>query len=554
MRPAATHPRLLRGALVVSLLLIVPPALHVLLPLTTAAQHRHESPEVQPAVVDLGETHFRTSGSAAAQPTFLRGLLLLHSFEYAAARRAFAEARAIDPSFAMAYWGEAMTHNHPIWGEQDLDAARAVLAALAPTAVERLALAPTHREKGYLAAIERLYGDGGKRERDAAYSEAMGELARRCPDDLDARAFYALSLLGLTGEVRNTANYMRAAGVAEEVYELNKRHPGALHYLIHAYDDPVHAPLGLRAARLYASVAPAASHAQHMPSHIFFALGMWDEAIASNAASMKTARDQNAGGYHPLHWLQHAYLQIGRNEDAARLVAVMEEDVRRRPTEGARSHLAMVRATWLVETRGAGAASMREPVDSSGITAVGPFAGLDLARGLAAVERGDLTAARQALGDLRGRLETARAALRTRGEVRSRYQTVSPEEVGATEVMEQMLDAAIAFAAGDRDTAIRKARQAAAAEDALVFEYGPPATVKPAWELAGERLLEAGRSDEATAAFERVLARYPNRRLTVEGLKRAGAARVSTAEGSIAAANVSQQIDRRFPFRVRGFR
>lgn len=278
---------------------------------SAAAQHHHETPPRElPVELSLGDIEFPNSGSREAQPHFLRGVLLLHSFEYQAAARAFADARRIDPGFAMAYWGEAMTHNHPIWGEQDRAAARAVLDALAPTAAERRQRAATDREKGYLAAVEVLYGDGNKKERDAAYSAAMHDLAARHPDDLDARAFYALSLLGLTGNERDIANYMRAAAVAEEVYEKNRRHPGALHYLIHAYDDPVHAPLGLRAARLYATVARAASHAQHMPSHIFFALGMWDEAIASNIDSMKTARDQGMHGYHPLHWLEHAYLQM----------------------------------------------------------------------------------------------------------------------------------------------------------------------------------------------------------------------------------------------------
>lgn len=486
------------------------------------AQHHESSAQEPTALVDLGDIYFPNSGPAEAQPHFLRGVLLLHSFEYARAARAFAEARKIAPSFAMAYWGEAMTSNHPIWGEQDRTAARAVLKSLAPTPSERQMKAPTEREKGYLAAVELLYGDDDKKQRDAAYSKAMGDLARRYPDDHEARSFYALSLLGLTGAVRDTVNYMRAAAIAEDVSVANRRHPGALHYLIHAYDDPVHAPLGLRAAQLYATVAPAASHAQHMPSHIFFALGMWDEAISSNIASMKTARDQNMGGYHPLHWLEHAYLQVGRNDEAARLVAVMEEDVQKNPTASARSHLATTRATWLVETRGAGPNSMMQPVDTSGIAAaLGPFARHDLAQGLAAIERKNLAAARQALTELRRRIEAAQGALRNRREVTSRYEAVSPAQIGAAQVMELILAASIQFASGKRAEAIQKARMAGRTEDDLDFEYGPPATVKPAWEVAGELLLRTGRKTEAVEAFERVLARYPNRRLALEGLRNA---------------------------------
>ena len=499
------------------LLLIVGSALAV----SSAAQHHEETPATLPAEMALGEIHFPSSGSAAAQPHFLRGVLLLHSFEFGPAEKAFAEARKIDPTFAMAYWGEAMTHNHSIWGEQDRGAARAVLAKLAPTPAERRQLARTDREKGYLAAVETLYGEGDKRERDAAYSAAMKELSARFPDDLDARAFYALSLLGLNGDARNLENYMRAAGVAEEVYEKNRRHPGALHYLIHAYDDPVHAPLGLRAARLYATVAPAASHAQHMPSHIFFALGMWDEAIASNIASMKTARDQGAGGYHPLHWLEHAWLQTGRNDDAAGLVRIVEEDVAKKPLPFARMHLAMTRATWLVETRGGGPASMMQRVDNSGIATIMPFAGHDFARGLTALQLKDAALAVEARRALSQHLEAGRAARAKKNDPVSRSQTVSEADLQSVEVMGLALDAAIAFSNGARDEAIRLVRKAGEAEDAVIFEYGPPATVKPAWELAGELLLAADRKDEAADAFRRVIKRYPNRRLTLEGLRRA---------------------------------
>jgi tetratricopeptide (TPR) repeat protein len=502
----------------------------LLIPGLAAAQHHHEPAKGEPpaALADLGDIEFPTSGSAEAQPHFLRGLLLLHSFEYRPALDAFGEARRIDPGFAMAYWGEAMALNHPIWGEQDTAGAREVLARLGATPAERQAKAPTEREKGYMAALEALYGDGDKASRDAAYSDAMGRLAARFPGDLDARAFYALSLLGRTGVSRDTATYMRAAAEAEEVYQANRRHPGALHYLIHAYDDPVHAPLGLRAARLYASVAPAASHAQHMPSHIFFALGLWDEAIATNIASMETARRQGSGGYHPLHWLQHAYLQVGRPEDAARLVAVVEEDVRRQPSRYARTHLAAARATWLVETNGAALDAMGKEVDSSGIVSVGPFASLDFSRGLASVETGDPAGARASLERLQARLAAARAVPVSAGDMASRYDGLYPSELAQVEIMESMLKAAIASSAGRHGEAISLARTAAVAEDAVEFEYGPPATVKPPYELLGEILLEAGRPTEAAEAFERVLKRYPNRRLTLEGLRKAGASAAAT--------------------------
>src|SRR5690606_15789431 len=169
-------------------------------------------------------------------------------------------------------WGEALTHHHPIWMEQDRDAALAALDALATSPEARLALAPTEREKDYLRTLDVLFGEGEKEARDDAYAEAMAALAARYPDDLDAAAFHALALLGTAHEGRDFATYMRAAAVAEAVFDRNPRHPGAAHYLIHAYDDPVHAPPGLRPARAYAEIAPDASHALHMPSHIYVAL------------------------------------------------------------------------------------------------------------------------------------------------------------------------------------------------------------------------------------------------------------------------------------------
>jgi len=486
------------------------------------AQHHHEPVASDaPPVAGLGDIAFPNSGSAEAQPHFLRGLLLLHSFEFQPAVNAFREARRIDPDFAMAYWGEAMALNHPIWGEQDTAAARQVLGLLGDTAAIRRAKAPTEREQGYLAAVDRLYfGGADKVARDAAYSEVMGQLAARFPRDLDARALHALSILALSGTGRDTANYMRAAAVAEAVYEIDPRHPGALHYLIHAYDDPVHAPLGLRAARRYASVAPAASHAQHMPSHIFYALGLWDDAVASNIAALKTARDQGGEGYHALHWLQHAWLQLGRREDAAALMAVLEGDLQKNPSQSVRAHLAMARATWLVENRGADMAGMGGPVDSADIVSIGPFAALDFARGLAFVEHADPAAARASLEGLRARLDAGRRAVRTGGDVADRYVAVHPAEISTVEIMETMLVASLAFAEGRRDDAIRLAREAAAAEDAMEFEYGPPSTVKPPYELLGELLVRDGRTDEATAAFRHVLKRYPNRAITLEYLRR----------------------------------
>ena len=198
----------------------------------------------------LGTIDFPTSGSPGAREVFLRGALLLHSFEYDDARVAFRQAQELDPDFGMAYWGEAMTHNRPIWVQVDLEDARAVLDRLTETPEARLAKMPTQREQGYLRAVEKLFGEGDKLSRGLAYSESMAQLAAEHPDDLNAASLYALSLLGTRQQERDFTTYMKAAGIAEEVFTRNPNHPGAAHYLIHSYDDPIHAPLGLRAARV----------------------------------------------------------------------------------------------------------------------------------------------------------------------------------------------------------------------------------------------------------------------------------------------------------------
>jgi tetratricopeptide (TPR) repeat protein len=315
----------------------------VLIACTIPALAHEQGPARETIAGDVGVVHFDNSGRPAAQASFQRGLALLHSFEYSAARKLFQTAQTVDPGFAMAVWGEALTYDHSLWNEQDTAAARAALAKLGATPEERIAKGRTARERGYLASIEKLYGPGEKSARNAAYSAALHDLSRKYADDLDARALYSLSLMMLS-PVRNHANYMLAAAEAESVYDVNKRHPGGLHYMIHAYDDPTHAPLGLRAARLYSQVAPAASHAQHMTSHIFFALGLWDDAIAANEASLRISRSEGNRNYHSLLWLEYAYLQEGRSAPAVELVRSVAADVTARATKENRLRLAYARA------------------------------------------------------------------------------------------------------------------------------------------------------------------------------------------------------------------
>jgi tetratricopeptide (TPR) repeat protein len=472
---------------------------------------------------ELGRIDFPTSGSASAQAHFLRGALLLHSFEYEDAADEFRQAQKQEPGFAMAYWGEAMTYNHPLWMDRDADAARQALGRLAPRREERRAQAPTERERLYLDAVEELYADGGKADRDRAYAESMRRLAEAFPADLDAKSFYALALLGTCEGVRDIPTYIQAAAIVEEVFAKNPEHPGAAHYLIHAYDDPVHAPLGMRAARVYAKIAPAAAHALHMPSHIFLASGMWDEVVASNEASWKASLDRaerqklgpDAHSYHALSWLAYGYLQQGRYREARHALALAEEDAAKSGSARARTHLVTMRAAYLAETGRWKGEAARIRISSDDLSSKN----LDLfVLGVAALENGDRAEAQR----IRARMSAAGA---DSGGGHSHGGGAVPSGwAGTDEVLRRLFDAKLLFATGERNQAIALAKEAAAAADGMSYEFGPPDIVKPAHELAGEMLLAAGRPADARTEFEASLRSAPGRAQSLLGLARAAAA------------------------------
>ena len=275
---------------------------------------------------NLGSIDFPNSGATEAQTAFLTGMKAFLSFEFEDAGEAFREAQAIDPDFALAHWGEALSYNHPLWAEQDREAAHAALARYAPTPQARAGKTPSARERGLMEAVDVLYGSGDKLSRDIAYSEAMQHLHEVFPEDDELSTLYALSLLGTVrrGD-RGVGRQIRAGAIALEVFARNPQHPGAAHFIIHAFDDPEHAILALPAAKAYAEIAPAAPHALHMPSHIFVQLGMWEGVVASNDASYKAALDHVArkglargrSEYHALQWYHYGQLQLG-NEEMAR--------------------------------------------------------------------------------------------------------------------------------------------------------------------------------------------------------------------------------------------
>lgn len=465
----------------------------------------------------LGTIDFPNSGAAAAQPPFLRGVLLLHSFEYGAAAAAFHQAERIDPSFAMAFWGEALTYTHPVWNEQDVAGGRVALQRLGPTPAARRARAKTARERAYLDAVEALYGSGTKAARDTAYSLAMGRLVARFPGDLDAKVLYAASLLGLNQGQRDTVTYLRAAAILEPVFRAAPGHPGAAHLLIHCYDDPGHAQLGLPAARAYAAIAPDAPHAHHMTTHIFLALGMWDDVVAQNEIASGPDRAAWTPG-HYTYWLGYGYLQQGRYGAARRHL-----DLVYRNMANGRGNVPAVLTEmcgdYVVNTEQWDSPCLRWEVDLSGMRTRDKALGAFLA-GYAAMKRGDRTTAER-------QLQTV-------------VSLVPPPPKGdpVPSILEKELRALLQQARGDVAEAVASLQEATRIEDAMPFEFGPPATVKPSHELLGEVLLEAGRPREAEVEFSRALRLAPKRARSLIGLAHAALAAGDRTTAAGAQANL----------------
>jgi tetratricopeptide (TPR) repeat protein len=473
-----------------------------------------------------GHVAFANSGSPAAQADFLAGLALLHDFEYPAAADAFRRAESADPGFAMAYWGEAMTFNHPIWMQQDLKAARDALNKLAPTPAARRAKAKTEREQEYLDALEILYGDGTKEARDFRYEDAMAKLYARYPDDVDAAAFYGLAILGTSHAGRDIPTYMRAAGVLEEAWMNHRDHPGLVHYLIHSYDDPAHAPLGLRAARIYAKIAPDAGHAQHMTSHIFLALGMWQDVVQANIAAIADVdRVRKAAGKGPVgcghypSWLGYAYLQLGQQDKAKRAVALCRATVESQaamdhpgmsmdPDASLSGSFANMRLRYLLDTGDwtGDIASWTLPKNA------GAGARLDdaFARALGEIMQGHRDTARQALAELE-------AVGHEVTDIKAKSSDPDPSYRVRPEIFVLEVRALLAEQDGDFAGAERLLLQAVGLDDKLPIAFGPPTIDKPSHELLGEFLLRRGRKDAAHAAFEKAVARTPGRRLSEQG-------------------------------------
>ncbi|AHG93673.1 TPR repeat-containing protein (plasmid) [Gemmatirosa kalamazoonensis] len=495
-----------------------------LLPALAAAQHDHGAPR-------LGTVSFPNSGVRAAQTPFLRGVALLHSFEYEDAAAAFREAERADPGLAIAYWLESLTYSPILWREDDPDAGRRAVARLAPTPAARLAKAGTARERAYGAAVEAFLADTTPAARVVAFADSMRAVAERYPDDLEASAFASIGAMmaqqaGGLPPARRREETERATRFAERVFAASPNHPGAAHYLIHVADmDQSYAPRALPAARAYDKIAPDATHALHMPSHVYLSLGMWDDLVASNerawASSRAWVRARGRTGadlsFHALTWLQYGYLEQGRWRAARALLDTTRAVLAGADLAGA-AHVDARYAPGALAFLYAAETGRWDDVAIDGPTTAptGPSTA-------AGREAGFLAASRYAhavAGAMRGDTTAVIAVARTLGGVPDSATWTTRSPLAMLNAL--TLDALAARGRGDSALALARLRAAAAFEDRVPV-IGPPSYVS-AHELLGGALLASNDPRGAAVEYERSLAHQPNRSLALLGLARARAA------------------------------
>lgn len=456
------------------------------------AQQKTEKVEVSsgPAVeTALGKVDFPNSCTQAAQPSFVRGVVLLHSFQYSASEQAFADAAKADPHCAMTYWGLAMTAYHPLWegaGEKALARGHGYLEKIQSD------WPVTAREHEYINAIGIIFNAGQKLgdDRIAEYSQAMSELHKHYPQDSEATAFYALSLLALP-KSDDTETRKQAIAILTKLSADLPQHPGAAHYLIHAADTPELAQQGLDAARRYAKIAPDSSHALHMPSHIFVRLGLWQESVDSNQAAAISAAEatrQHLGEahyqFHAMDFLDYSYLQMGEESKARQIIedlskvtgASADETLNMRVSLSTRNMLELHRWQQAIELKPEGDLLTQQLIF--------------YARAIAAARLGNGKAANENYSSLKKAMKQ---------EKEDRYKL---EDFRVAEV-----EAWVDFAKGKRDKAVKILNVAAAKED----NDSPGGFNVPAREMLADMLLELHKPSEALTEYEAVLKTEPNR-------------------------------------------
>jgi hypothetical protein len=453
-----------------------------------AALGQPQAPAQPAAAPELGKVSFPISCKAEVRPAFERGVALLHSFQYAAAQKAFSDVALADPKCAMAYWGLAMTTYHPLWeganskalagGRNYLDKGQKIGGA-------------DQREHEYMNALAFIFSNKSSSDRLTGYSHALAELGRHYPEDGEAQAFYALSLLALPETGDGLATRRQAIQILNRLWKAQPEHPGAAHYLIHAADTPELAAEGLAAARQYAKIAPDSSHALHMPSHIFVRLGLWQESVDSNVAAATAAGDatQHHLGeahyqFHAMDFLDYSYLQMGQEgkarqvvEELGKVPGASEEVIRNvRVNLVTRNMLELHRWKEALMLAPEGNAWDQQMIYST--------------RAIAAARLGNVKAAEENLKGLKKAAKQDRQA----GE--------HPDHIRRDEA-----EAWLAFAKGKHEKALKIMRAAADRQD----KNDPGSFVVPAREMLADMLLDLHQGGNALSEYESVLKLAPNR-------------------------------------------
>ena len=515
----------------------------VCVPLALSAHEgdKHDENKPKSSARVLGNIDFpTTTESQQAQAEFIEGMLLLHLFEYPFAQEKFKRAQELDPGFVMAYWGEAMTHNYPIWDEQKRDEAMTVLNKLGSSLEARQSKTTSQKEKDYLTALDLLYGEDPKAVRDKSYMQHMQQMAINYPDDHEVQLFYALAIFGASAGVRDVPAYMQSTAISQRVFYANRQHPGAAHYLIHGVDDPIHAPLGLEAARTLLVLAPDAGHSQHMTSHIFTAVGMWDDVVGANESAVKVSNQmavsrgkpaRNWGHYN--YWLLYGLLQQGRHDDAAVLLkaaykeatqsgVVPAEPLRLEPDRSQVGSLVQMWARYMIETRGKDREMAKWEFNMA--DAFDPNLTYQFVQALNASNDDRVAAAKEYLAtfqSLKADLNTAIFAMQRQAPTDLLY-------LDRLNVMDLEIQAVIAMADQQPDVALVHAREASRLEGEMPFAFGPPFIDWPSAEMLGGLLLTSGQYDEAVEAYETQAGRTRLKTLPMLGQARAEEARGNT--------------------------
>ena len=463
--------------------------------------HHHE--DVAPE--QLGTVHFPTSCVIQVQTQFERGVALLHSFWYEEAEKQFNQIIQEDPRCAMAHWGVAMSLWHQLWNHPDR---KTIKKGLAEVKKAKAMHVTNDRERGYISAIDAFYSGSKRRDfhaRAAAYTKVMETNYQRHPEDREGAAFYALSLLASAPDRDTTfTNQKKAGAILETLFTEEPNHPGIAHYLIHSYDSPQLAQLGLPAARAYAKIAPAAPHALHMPSHIFARLGLWQDDIDSNLASVaatrKTAAMHMGGGSHQFHamdFLEYAYLQSGREADAQRLIdeikamPEMNDDMYGKGSDPRPYYLVALEARYPLE--------LHHWSDAASLAMV---PGADLAdnavtywaRAVGAAHSGNPAEARKDIAEIQSIRKTLVKQKKT-------------EFIYSLDSGRKEAEAWLAYAEGNHEQALKTLRTVAEKQEA---EGDEPLAI-PAREMVADMLLDMNQPAPALAEYENDLKFNPNR-------------------------------------------